>query len=99
MRIFVKETGNRATYLGESTIVPDVSVVGETVANETQAALLGVLSDGVEGLLLGYFHLGVCPAGNFDDHVEDAIAPVGEERDVVPGGDDLTVSLDVDSVI
>ena len=86
-------------HLRESAIVPDVTVVGEAVADETQAALLDVLFDGVEGLLLADFHLGVGPAGDLDDHVEDAIVPVGEKRDVVEGGDDLAVSFDEDSVI
>lgn len=87
------------THLGESAVVPDVAMVGEAVADETQATLFDVLLDGVEGLLLGYFHLGVGPAGNLDDHVEDAIAPVREKWDVVPGRNDLTVSFDVNSVI
>ena len=74
-------------------------MVRETVANKTQAALLDVLFDGVEGLFLGYFHLGVGPTRDLDYHVEDAIVFVGEKRDVVEGGDDLTVALDEDSVI
>lgn len=74
-------------------------MVGEAVADETQATLFDVLFDGVESLLLGDFHLGVGPAGDLDDHVEDAIVPVGEKRDVMEGGNDLTVSLDVHSVI
>lgn len=41
------------TYLGEGTVVPEVALVGETVADEAQLALLGVLLDGVEELLLG----------------------------------------------
>lgn len=39
--------------LGEGTVVPEVTLVGEAVADEAQLALLGVLLDGVEGLLLG----------------------------------------------
>lgn len=39
--------------LGEGTVVPEVTLVGEAVADETQLALLGVLLDGVERLLLG----------------------------------------------
>lgn len=38
-------------YLGEGTIVPEVALVGEAVADEAELALLGVLLDGVEGLL------------------------------------------------
>lgn len=39
--------------LGEGTVVPEVALVGEAVADEAQLALLGVLLDGVEGLILG----------------------------------------------
>ena len=41
------------THLREGTVVPDVTVVGEAVADVTQTALLNVLLDGVEGLLFG----------------------------------------------
>lgn len=41
------------TCLGEGTIVPEVTLVGEAVANEAKLALLGVLLDGVQELLLG----------------------------------------------
>lgn len=40
-------------HLGEGTVVPEVALVGEAVADEAELALLGVLLDGVEGLLLG----------------------------------------------
>ena len=89
---------NEGADLRESTVVPDVSVVGEAVAHEAQAALLDVLLDGIERLLLADFHLGVGPAGDLDDHVEDAIALIGEERDVVEWGDDLAVVFDVDTM-
>ena len=39
--------------LGEAAVVPEVALVGEAVADEAQLALLGVLLDGVELLLLG----------------------------------------------
>lgn len=39
--------------LGEGTVVPQVSLVGEAVADISKLALLGVLLDGVEELLLG----------------------------------------------
>lgn len=73
-------------------------MVGEAVAHVAQATLLDVLLDGIERLLLGDFHLGVGPAGNLDDHVEYAIALIGEERDVMERGDDLTILLDVDAM-
>lgn len=42
-----------SSYLGESTVVPDITLVGEAVADESKLALLDVLLDGVEELLLG----------------------------------------------
>jgi hypothetical protein len=69
-------------------------MVGETIANEAQAALLDVLLDRVESLLLGDLHLRVGPAGDLDDHVEDAVALIREERDVVERGHDRAILLD-----
>ena len=54
-------------------------MVREAVADVAQTAPLDVLLDGVEGLLLGDLHLGVGPAGDLDDHVQDAVVLVGEE--------------------
>jgi len=69
-------------------------VVGEAVAHVAQAALFNVLLDGIERLLLGNFHLGIRPAGNFDNHVENAIALIGKEGDIVERRDDLAVLFD-----
>jgi hypothetical protein len=41
------------TYLGEGTVVPQVALVGEAVADEAELALLDVLLDGVQELVLG----------------------------------------------
>ena len=71
----------------ESTIVPDVTMVGEAVANVTQSTLLDILFDGVEGLFFRDLQFGVGPAGNFDNHVEDAVVLVSEEGDIVPWAD------------
>lgn len=40
-------------YLREGAVVPQVTLVWEAVANETEFALLDILLDGVEGLLFG----------------------------------------------
>lgn len=56
-------------HLGEGTIVPDVSVVRETVAHETKTALLDILLNWVEALLLADLHFGVGPPGDLHDHV------------------------------
>ena len=86
-------------YLGESTVVPDVAVVGEAVADKPQAALLDVLLDGVEGLLLGDFHLCVGPARNLNNHIQDSIILVSEKRNVMEWGDDISVLLDKDAMV
>jgi len=71
--------------LREGAIVPDVPVVREAVANVSQPTLLNILLDWVEGFLLGDLHLRVGPARDLNDHVEDAIVLVSEERNVVEG--------------
>jgi hypothetical protein len=38
--------------LRESTVVPDVTLVGEAVTDESKLTLLGILLDGVEGFFL-----------------------------------------------
>ena len=68
-------------------------MVGEAVTDKAQTTLLDVLLDGVESLLLGDLQLGVRPARNLDDHVEDAIVGIGEKRDIVEGRDDGVVVL------
>ena len=49
--------------------------------------------------LLGDLELGVGPAGDIDSHVQDAIALVGKEGDVVKGGDDGSVLFRIDVVL
>lgn len=44
------------------------TVVGETVADVSELALLNVLLDRVESLLLGDLHLGIGPSGNLNNH-------------------------------
>lgn len=53
--------------------VPDVSMVGEAVSDESELSLLCVLEDWVELLVFGDFHLCVGPSGNLYDHVEDGL--------------------------
>jgi hypothetical protein len=77
----------RMAYLGKSTVVPDVSVVREAVADETEPALLDVLFDGVERLLLGDLHFGIGPPRDLDDHIKDAKLLIGVEGNVMEGRD------------
>lgn len=87
------------THLRESAIVPDVTMMGEAVANEAQLALFDVLLDGIEGLLLADLHFGVGPAGNFDDHVQDTLILVGEERDIMERRDNRAILLNKDAMV
>jgi hypothetical protein len=47
------DIGPGSSHLREGTVVPEVTLVGEAVAHEAELALLGVLQDGIERLLLG----------------------------------------------
>jgi len=49
---FGVSVGRVLPSLRERSIVPDVSLVGETVSNETKFTLLGILKDGIELFLL-----------------------------------------------
>lgn len=46
-----------------------------------------------------YLLLGVGPARDLDNHVEDSLLLVGIERDVVEGRDWDSILLDVDTVV
>lgn len=85
--------------LGQRAVVPDVSVVREAVGDVAEFPLLDVLLDGVQVFLGGDLHLGVGPARHLDHHVEDLVALVGEERDVVERRNGAIFILDVDAVI
>lgn len=87
------------THLRERAIVPDVTVVGEAVAHKAQPVPLDVLLDGVHELVLRDLHLRVRPTWHLDDHVEDAVVLVGEERNIVKRRHDIVSTLHVDSVI
>jgi hypothetical protein len=47
------EVVREGPYLGEGTVVPEVALVREAVADVAKLALLDVLLDGVKKLLLG----------------------------------------------
>lgn len=85
--------------LGEGTVVPEVALVGEAVADEAKLALLDILLDGVEELLLGDLKLAVGPSRDLDDHVQDGLLLVGKERNVVEGRHGDAILLNVDAVL
>jgi hypothetical protein len=86
-------------HLRECSIVPDVTVMWEAVADVSQAALFDVLLDGIQELLLGDFHLCVSPAGDLNDHVEDAVVLIREQRYIMEWGDDAAIVFDVDPML
>jgi hypothetical protein len=49
----LSDIGVASSYLGEATVVPEVTLVGEAVPHVAELTLLDVLLDGVELLLLG----------------------------------------------
>jgi hypothetical protein len=49
----MSDIGFASSYLREGTVVPEVALVGEAVPHEAELALLDILLDGVELLLLG----------------------------------------------
>jgi hypothetical protein len=49
----LSDIGVASSYLGEGTVVPEVTFVGEAVPHVAELSLLDVLLDGVELLLLG----------------------------------------------
>jgi hypothetical protein len=48
---------------------------------------------------VSYLLLGVGPAGDLNDHVQDALLLIGVEGDIVEGRDGLAILLDVDTVL
>jgi len=84
--------------LRECTVVPNVTVMGEAVANKTQTTLFDVLFDWIEWLLLGDLELCVGPAGDLNNHVEDAIALVSKEGNVVEWGNDGAILFRIDAM-
>jgi hypothetical protein len=111
-------------YLGEGTVVPEVALVGEAVAHKAKLALLDVLLDGVEELILGdlfaaaivvsmpswkghgpydssltHLKLGIGPARNLNDHVQDRLFGIGKQGDIVEGRDGDAILFDVDAVL
>jgi hypothetical protein len=86
------------TYLRECTIVPNITMMRETIADESESTTFDVLFDRVEGLLFRDFHLCIRPARYFDDHIQDSIVAICEEGDIVERGDNISVLFDEDPV-
>jgi hypothetical protein len=80
--------------LGESSVIPNITVMGKTVADESKFAFLDILLYGIEELVFRDLHLGIGPSRNLDDHVEDTVPLVGEKRDIVEWGYNSPILLD-----
>jgi len=80
-------------YLRECTIVPDVSMMREAVADVAGLVVLDILLDGVEGFLLADFQFCVGPARDLDDHVENLVGLISVERDIMEGRDGSTIAF------
>lgn len=86
--------------LRERTVVVNITLVGEAVTHKTELALLGVLNDGVELLLLGNLELSVSPAGNFNHHVQNGLLGVRVQGNIMERRHNLAgVVLDVNLVL
>lgn len=84
---------NKMLYLRESTVVPDVAMMGEAVADITEFALLDVLLDRVKQLVLGDFQLGIGPTRHFNNHVQNTLFLVSKQRNVMEGRDNLALGI------
>jgi hypothetical protein len=74
-------------------------VVGEAVTDKAELALLDILLDGVEWFFLGDLHLGVGPTRNLNNHVQDALALVNKQRNIMEGRDRLAILFDEYTVL
>jgi hypothetical protein len=78
-----------------------ISMVRETIPDETQFTLFNVLFDGIVILIFGDFLFCVGPAGDFDDHVEDLRGGSwrgGQEGNIVPWRNDYAILFKVYTV-
>ncbi len=71
----------------EGSVVPDVTVMREAVSHKSEFALLDVLLDRVEFLVLRNLELGVGPSRYFNNHVQDSLFLVGIKGNIVKGRD------------
>lgn len=46
-----------------------------------------------------YLHLRICPTGDFNNHVQYRLLLIGVQRDIVEGGNDNAIFLNVDPMI
>jgi len=83
----------------EGAVVPKVALVREAISNKSELALLDVLLDRVEELILGDLLLRIRPSWDLNDHVQDRLLLVGIQGDIVKWRDGLAILLDVAAVV
>ena len=58
-------------------------MIGKNIVNKSQFAILNILRDRIEPLRFVYLHLGLTPSRYFDNHIDETLLSVGEQRYVV----------------
>lgn len=85
----------RLPRLGDGSIQKWIRLVRPHTLNEARRAVALVVEDGVQGFLAANLNLGVFPARNLDDKVDNLlIVLVRVQGDVVPEGDGMAVFLE-----
>lgn len=62
-------------------------MVREAISNKAEFALLCILFDWIKELFLANFQLGISPSRDLDNHVQDGLALISKEWDIMPRRD------------
>lgn len=86
--------GVEGLFLGD---LPALESSSQFRVHETNGQFVVYASSTIESYAASSTHLllGVGPARDLNDHVQDSLLLVGEQRNVVEGGDRLAILLDV----
>jgi len=79
--------------LGESTIVPGVTLSTIDISDVAELSVLDILLDWVELFRNTNFNLRVGSLWDFKNEVENSLLSVNFDGDIVPWGDSLTILL------
>jgi hypothetical protein len=74
----------------------------KTIPDKSQFALLDILLDRIVIIVLGNLLLGIRPAGDLDNHIENlrtCCGRRGEKRDIMPCRDDNSILFEEDAVL
>lgn len=98
---YPNSASGKGTCLRNSAISKRVPMMRETVPDKAQLAFLDVLFDRIIRLIFANFLLRIRPARDFNNHVENLRGGGrrrSEEGDIMPRGDDNTISLKEDAM-